>query len=492
VTVSVTGGTATAADYALTGTITIPAGTAHNSLVSIASGITVTDETLVEVNETVNLQLSAPSGAVLGAQATTTHTINNDDTATVSIISADPAAAENPTDDGQFTITMSAVNGTGAGITVNYTVTGSATPGTDYGTLSGTAVIPDGSNSVTVAVLMAGFDDFIADPAETVIVTLNSTSNPSVTIGTPDNATVTIADDETAGYIISPLTPATLAEPSGSATFSIRLTTLPTGTVTLDFTSLDLTECFPSPPTSTTFDNTNWNVANVITFNVADDLVSDGSQFCPIAITRNASSTAAEYNALPNPANIVLTVLDNEAPILAPPASGGTTTSAAPQIAVFDPAISKLGFLVPGQLGARGEQLEWVVTVTNTGGAAGNNVVVTDTLRSELRIDRVNAPDGTVNISGQTVSVTFATIQPAQAFQFSIFTTVTAGVTVDNTACVQAAGIATECFTAPAITSLPATGEPPLWAHLLRGVGVVLVALGLWVSVRQLRQRKHP
>jgi uncharacterized repeat protein (TIGR01451 family) len=494
VSVGVTGGTATAVDYNLTGTITIPAGTAHNALVSIASGITITDETLVELDETASLQLSAPSGAVLGAQTTTTHTIANDDTATVSIIANDPGAAENPTDNGQFTITMSAINSTGAGIMVNYTATGSAVAGTDYTTLSGSALIPNGSSSVTVDVLTAGFDDSVADPAETVIVTLNSTSSASVTLGTPSDATVTIADDETAGYLITPLTPATISEAGGAATFTIRLTTAPTGTVTLDFTSLDVTECFPSPPTTWTFDNTNWNAAVTATFNATNDTLQDGTQICPISITRNASSTAAEYIALPDPLNILLRVVDDEAPIV-PTSSGGSSTTASstavPQIQVFDPAISKLGFLVPAQLGARGEQIEWVVTVSNVGAAAGNNVVITDTLRPELKIDRVNALGGTVSVSGQIVTVTFATIQPGQTFQFSIFTTVTDGITVDNTACVQAAGIATECVTAPAIAFLPNTGETPLWAHLLRGLAVLLVASSVFVvSVNRLKIKR--
>lgn len=81
VTVNVTGGTATTADYNRTGTITIPAGTAHNSLVSIASGITITDDSLREADETISLSLTSPSsGAALGAQTTTTHTITDDET----------------------------------------------------------------------------------------------------------------------------------------------------------------------------------------------------------------------------------------------------------------------------------------------------------------------------------------------------------------------------------------------------------------------------
>lgn len=82
VTVNVTGGTATSEDYNRTGTITIPAGTVHNSLVSIASGITITDDSIREANETITLSLSSPSsGAALGPQIPTTHTITDDETA---------------------------------------------------------------------------------------------------------------------------------------------------------------------------------------------------------------------------------------------------------------------------------------------------------------------------------------------------------------------------------------------------------------------------
>jgi hypothetical protein len=83
VTVNVTGGTATSADYNRTGTITIPAGTANNANVSISSGITVVDDNLYEANQTIILSLTSPSsGTVLGTQTNYTHTINNDETVT--------------------------------------------------------------------------------------------------------------------------------------------------------------------------------------------------------------------------------------------------------------------------------------------------------------------------------------------------------------------------------------------------------------------------
>jgi hypothetical protein len=129
-------------------------------------------------------------------------------------------------------------------------------------------------------------------------------------------------------------------------------------------------------------------------------------------------------------------------------------------ILVFDPSISKLGFLMPGQAGVTGEQVEWIVTVSNPSGAIGNNIVVSDTLVDALRIDSVNAPGAVVNISGQTVSVTYATLNPGESVQFSIITTVLEGTTVTNTACVSAANLgAQECVTGSIVRTLPVTGE---------------------------------
>jgi uncharacterized repeat protein (TIGR01451 family) len=156
-----------------------------------------------------------------------------------------------------------------------------------------------------------------------------------------------------------------------------------------------------------------------------------------------------------------------------------------PGLSVFDPAISKIGFLIPGQLGVQGEQLQWIVTVTNTAGAAANNVVVTDTLRNELQVDRVEAPGASVTISGQTVTVTYAVLEAGQSVQFSIFTTSTNGVIVDNTACVTGIGFSGQrCATALPVTRLPSTGETPLWSTMLPtvlilGMTLIVVLLAL-------------
>ena len=176
-------------------------------------------------------------------------------------------------------------------------------------------------------------------------------------------------------------------------------------------------------------------------------------------------------------------------PTPVPTAVADTSTSAENQstsIGVFDPAMSKIGFLTPGQLGAQNEQLEWMITVNNTGTASGRNIVIRDTLRPELRIDDVRTSQGTVRIIGQDVTVTIPELAPNASVQISIFTTVIAdGAVLDNTACLNAESIEDICATGQAVSSLPTTGETPIEGLLFQlVVGMSLVLVGLMLVLK--------
>jgi hypothetical protein len=106
-------------------------------------------------------------------------------------ITAGTAPAE-PSTNGSFTVTLSAVAPTG-GLTVTYSVaTGdsAATPGVDYVALSGSAFVPAGITTISIPV--AVIDDTTIDPGETVAITL--TAGAGYSIGTPSSATLMIGD----------------------------------------------------------------------------------------------------------------------------------------------------------------------------------------------------------------------------------------------------------------------------------------------------------
>src|SRR5207249_4537518 len=120
-------------------------------------------------------------------------------------VAADPstvqlsAPAYLVTESGTAAVIMVTRNGSSVGtVTVDYaTSDGSAVAGVNYTAASGTLVFNDGEASKTVTIPIE--DDGIADGNKTFQIALR---NPSLAgLGSVRSATVTIADDNTAGQI---------------------------------------------------------------------------------------------------------------------------------------------------------------------------------------------------------------------------------------------------------------------------------------------------
>jgi uncharacterized repeat protein (TIGR01451 family) len=163
-----------------------------------------------------------------------------------------------------------------------------------------------------------------------------------------------------------------------------------------------------------------------------------------------------------------------------------------PAIGLFDPGLSKIGLLPAGGIGLPGEQITWVTTVSNNGGAAGSNIVVVDNVRPELRIDDVSTDRGTITVSGQRVTVTIPALAPGERIDFRIVTTVLsspAGGVIDNTVTIEGTAVSARA-TVQLVTALPSTGESPAWRDPLLGlmtaagaliVGGLALIGGLWL-----------
>jgi hypothetical protein len=127
----------------------------------------------------------------VGSPSSATVTIADNDRPTVTIKASDNTATEAGQTTGRFSVTRTAVSPPAA-LTVHYSVSGSATPNSDYVALSGTVVIPAGSNTATITVTPR--DDAIVESAEKVIVTL--TANAAYVLGGTKSATVTLNSNE--------------------------------------------------------------------------------------------------------------------------------------------------------------------------------------------------------------------------------------------------------------------------------------------------------
>ena len=185
------------ADYvALAGSVTIPAGAASATI-----AVDVLDDNVIELPETVLVTLTAVSHPAVTISSTANQAevaIADDDATTVSLAASAADGSEPGLDDGEFTVTLDGGKlAPPGGISVTYTILGTATPGVDYLALTGTTTIPAGQASVAIPV--AVLDDPLVEAAETVILTLTGTDHPAVTVSVSNpTATVTIADDDAA------------------------------------------------------------------------------------------------------------------------------------------------------------------------------------------------------------------------------------------------------------------------------------------------------
>uniref|UniRef100_UPI002492ABFF Calx-beta domain-containing protein n=1 Tax=Aquimarina aggregata TaxID=1642818 RepID=UPI002492ABFF len=198
-------------DYtALSGSLTIEAGD-----VSEFISVSVLDDTILELEETVIVTITGTDNSVIiGAMDEAIVTISDDDSSEVSILST--SQATEPNTDGLFTINLS--NPVSTATTINYSVSGTAVSNEDFTALNGVITIAAGNTSGTIDV--AVLDDTEVEGIESVVVTLMSTNN-AVLIGTVNEATVNINDNDTAEINIRAITNG--GEPSINGEFEIFL-----------------------------------------------------------------------------------------------------------------------------------------------------------------------------------------------------------------------------------------------------------------------------
>ncbi|MFN9403073.1 MAG: Calx-beta domain-containing protein, partial [Dolichospermum sp.] len=182
------GGTATLnTDYTRTGTNNTVTFAANATTATVTVDPTV--DTTVEPNETVALTLASGTGYTIGTTTAVTGTINNDDT-TVTLAVSPGSVTEDGTSNLVYTFTRTGV--TTNALTVNYTIGGTATNGSDYASLPTSIAFAAGLATATVIVDPTA--DTTVESNETVALTL--ASGTGYTIGTTTAVTGTINNDD--------------------------------------------------------------------------------------------------------------------------------------------------------------------------------------------------------------------------------------------------------------------------------------------------------
>jgi len=216
VTLTATGSTATAgSDF---GTVPTTVNFAAGQTTATVQ-IPITNDTSPESAETVTFALSAPTG---GAQLSSTNsnatlTITDDDSSSTGAGTIGFSTPSYTVTEGtaNATLTLTRTGGSTGPVTVTLTPTGgTATAGTDFGTVPTTVSFADGQTSATVQIPIT--DDALAEGPESIIFTLSAPSGGAQLDPALSAAVLTIIDNEGTGGGVSPVAVSTNLAVGGS------------------------------------------------------------------------------------------------------------------------------------------------------------------------------------------------------------------------------------------------------------------------------------
>ena len=287
-----TAGTAGASDFAeANGTLTFAANT---TTLSQTFTVPTTDDVLVEGDETFTATLSAnpssplPTGFTLGT-ATATATIAAAGSATVSI-SGGGAVTEG--DEATFTVTLSA--SPGSEVVVNYATAAGTAGASDFTATNGTLTFDANTTTLSQTFTVPTTDDVLVEGDETFTATLSANSSSPLptgfTIGTA-TATATIA---AAGSATVSISGGGTVNEGDEATFTVTLSGSPGSEVVVnyataagtagasDFTATSGTLTFPAEDTTA--------LSQTFTVPTTDDVLVEGDETFTATLSANSSS----------------------------------------------------------------------------------------------------------------------------------------------------------------------------------------------------------
>ncbi|MBD2185492.1 beta strand repeat-containing protein [Aerosakkonema funiforme] len=276
--------------------------------------IPITDDTLIEPTETINLTLTNPTnGATIGTQNTATLNVVDNDT---SLQFSQPVFSVNEDGTPVVTVTVTRTGDTTAavGATVNLS-NGTATAPGDYTNSPITVNFAAGDNTpktITIPVV----DDTLVEGNETINLTL---TNPTggATIGTQGTATLTVIDNDTPGtiqfsnpqYVVgedgTPVLAVTLNRTGGSA-----------GAVSATVNLADGTAVAPADYANNPI-VVNWangdTASKIVTIPIVDDTLVEPDETVNLSLSNpTGGATIGTQNTA------TLTILDNDVPLIKP------------------------------------------------------------------------------------------------------------------------------------------------------------------------------
>ena len=307
---------AAAGDYALSSaaTLTVAAGaTTSSGTVTIAAVDNDTDAP----NRQATVSGTAVNDQSVQQPVARTLTIADDDAAPdVTLALSASSISEN----GGVTTVTATLNRRSAQAT---TVTVQAAAGAYSVGSAARIVIAAGATTSADKAALAAVDNDVDAADRQVTVTAALTNGHGAGTVSGGGVSLTLTDDDTAGIAVSPATSTgsrlETTESAGTATFTVKLATEPTGDVEIGVASSDTAEgtvdtdsMANGNQSGLTFTASDWNAAQTVTLTGVDDSNVDGNRDYTVTLTIDQTNTAdAKYDALPA-VTVYATNRDNE------------------------------------------------------------------------------------------------------------------------------------------------------------------------------------
>ncbi|MFC1481220.1 Calx-beta domain-containing protein [Candidatus Neomarinimicrobiota bacterium] len=322
---SVVGGTAGGSDYVMgSGTLVIPAGDTTATI-----DIAIVDDPNDEPAETIDIIIANPTGAVLGSQ--TTHTLSLDDDDAPPAIAFRSASINNSESVTQIDLDLDLSVASAFDVSVDYTVTGGSASGggTDFTIADGTANIPAGGTTTSIALSIA--QDALDELDETIEITLAVPVNAS--IGANNPLTYTIDDDDDQPVLQIAADSSSWSEAADTVRIPVTLSAVSGLTVTADYgqTGGTATSAIDYSFAGSSLSIAAGDSTGEIVIVLVDDPTEEVNESIEVAISNPANATLGSQTTHN------LTIEDNEArPIVtfAADSSSGNESTANPAIAI--------------------------------------------------------------------------------------------------------------------------------------------------------------
>lgn len=271
---TITGGTATKdTDYTgSNGTLTFAPGDLQQAI-----QLVITSDGAEEPNETIDLALGSPSGGAILAQSSHTVTISSDILPRVNFTLTTSTALENT---GAQQLNVLLDRPPAVGVSLNYTVSGTASRPSDHGLANGTITFAIGSTSqaITLPVIEDTMDEF----DETVIVTLHTPNN--VVLGTMSSRTHTILDNDLEPGVQFLTANAADNETDQTYTVTVRLTQISGKPITVPFTASGTASAADYTLSATSVQIPAGQQQRDVTITVIDDITDEDNETVVLTI----------------------------------------------------------------------------------------------------------------------------------------------------------------------------------------------------------------